>query len=359
MRKWLKGLSLATILAFNVSANDDILISAEEAAKLIGKPDVVFVTGDNKDVYELGHIKGSVEMYAHHLHHADITGHMHCAPLFMCPEEAEEYIGKHGIDNETLIIAYDDYRGPNATGVYAFFKSFGHDKIKILNGGRSAIKELDENQKVYDELQSKLKDINKALREAKRDKSEALISKLSLDKSTIESKMATLKPKLLIQTGKHSHIVKKDYDIDLNKIDYDYIAGKEELKKAVSDILEKGKENSEYMVIDTRGFTEIIGERKLDNVARGGHIPGSTLIEWKNFTDFDKRLSYKELEELQSVFDKYGVTKDKTIYAYCHVGAGRSTHIITALEMLGYPNVKVYTGSWDEWGNDMNLPIRR
>jgi hypothetical protein len=56
----------------------------------------------------------------------------------------------------------------------------------------------------------------------------------------------------------------------------------------------------------------------------------------------------------QKVYDNYGITKDKTIYAYCHVGAGRSSEHITALQLLGYKNVKVFTGSWDVWGNDMN-----
>lgn len=106
-------------------------------------------------------------------------------------------------------------------------------------------------------------------------------------------------------------------------------------------------------------MAEIIGENKLDNVARGGHVPGATFLEWSNITDFDNKLSFRKLEELQKTFDKYGIKKDQTIYAYCHVGAGRSTEIVVALRMLGYKNAKVYTGSWDEWGNDMNLPINR
>jgi len=141
-------------------------------------------------------------------------------------------------------------------------------------------------------------------------------------------------------------------------VNYNYIAGKDELRKAVEDLVQKGQKSS-FAIIDARGFEEIMGERKMDNVARGGHIPGATFIEWKNVTDMDKKLSFKELEKMQAVFEQNGITKDKTIYAYCHVGAGRSSHIITALELLGYPNVKVYTGSWDEWANDMNLPIRR
>ena len=156
MNKWLKGLALsATLVVTGAMAQNqhDFLISAEDAVKLLNKPNVVFVSGDSHDVYEAqGHIVGSVEMYAHHLHHADITGNMHCAPLFMCPPEAKEYIEKKGISNDTMVIAYDNFRGPNATGVYAYFRSWGHKNVKILDGGMNAIKRVDPNQKIYDDL---------------------------------------------------------------------------------------------------------------------------------------------------------------------------------------------------------------
>jgi thiosulfate/3-mercaptopyruvate sulfurtransferase len=97
----------------------------------------------------------------------------------------------------------------------------------------------------------------------------------------------------------------------------------------------------------------------MDNVARGGHVPGATFLEWKKISDLDRKLSFRKPEELKAVFDQYGITPDKTVYAYCQVGAGRSTEIITALKLLGYKNVKAYSGSWDEWGNDMNLPLKR
>ena len=340
---WLRVLVIsAMMLNWLYASQKDILISADEAVKLIGKEKVMFVTGDDEDIFKTGHIKGSVEMYAHHLHHSTITGKMECAPLFMCKEEAEIYIGSKGIDNETLVIAYDDFKGPNATGVYAFFKSFGHEKIKILNGGRAAMMAIDPEQKIYDAIKENIKS-------AKENKE--LLAKLNTELKAQEKK-------LLVQRGEGEKISPKKYTIDLNKVNYDYIAGKDEMLKAVEDILAKGQK-SNYAIIDSRGFEEIMGERKLDNAARGGHMPGAKFIEWKNVTDFEKKLSFQELSKIQKVFEQNGITKDKTIYAYCHVGAGRSSHIITALELLGYQNVKVYTGSWDEWANDMNLPIRR
>lgn len=294
-------------MAASALADNGITISAAQAKELYGKPNVVFVSGDNIDVYKAqGHIEGSMNMDAHHLHHSDLTGHMHCAPLYQCIDEAEKFIGSKGIDNDTMVIGFDDYKGPNGSGVWHFFKSYGHDKVRYVDGGLAQLKAA-------------------GLKVVKTD----------------EPKVA---PKV--------------YKIDPKKIRYDMIASKYDVLKAVNDI-EANKENAKYAIIDTRRFEEIIGTSKLDNVARGGHVPGSTLLEWVNFSDAKNKLSFIDKDAMQKILDSRGITKDKTIYTYCHVGTGRSSYIASILEILGYKNVKVYTGSWDEWGNDFNMPIRR
>lgn len=306
MKKLLASLCLFSSVAVVSLLADDITISAQEAKELFGKPGVVFVSGDNTDVYNLNHVEGSMNMDAHHLHHSDIVGDMHCAPLYMCPDEAEKFIGTKGIDNDTLVIAYDDFKGPNASGVWHYFKSFGHDKVKFVNGGIAQLR------------------------------------------------AAGVK----IVKGTEPKVAPKTYKIDPKKINTAMSVDKHEVLKAVHDI-EKNGDKSEYVIIDSRRIEEIMGTSKLDNVARGGHIPNAKFIEWTNFSDATKKLSYKTPEEMQAVLDKNGITKDKTIYTYCHVGAGRSSYIATVLQKLGYKNVKVYVGSWDEWGNDWNMPIRR
>jgi len=361
------SLSASTVLmAADGYKDNSILISAEEAVKLIGNPKVMFVSGDNEDIYKLGHIKGSVEMYAHHLHHSEIDGEMHCAPLYRCIDDAEEMIGKKGISNDMTVIAYDDFKGPNATGVYSFFDSYGHKNVKVLNGGRAAMMAVDPAQKEYDALNKALKaakktekDSKEALKKEGADKAalDTVIKKASEDAKVLQAKMAEVEKRLLVVKG--DEVVKaKKYKIDPKKIKWNVIADKNEVKHAMEDILKNGKK-SKYVIIDSRGIAEIVGERKMDNVARGGHVPGSTFIEWSQISDADKKLSFKSAAEIQKVYDAYGVTPDKTIYAYCHVGAGRSSEHITALQLLGYKNVKVFTGSWDVWGNDMNLPIKR
>jgi thiosulfate/3-mercaptopyruvate sulfurtransferase len=337
----------------------------------------MFVSGDSEDVYKLGHIKGSVEMYAHHLHHADRLGNLHCEPLFRCVDDAEEYIGSKGIDNDTMIIAYDDYKGPNATGVYHFFYSYGHKNVKILNGGRNAIMELDPNQAIYEEKRKEwkkakktAKKLKKALRKAKKAYKAEEITKEEYDALKAEEKAAkklskTLQAEVnefaennLLVTKGHEEVEAKEYHIDTSKIDTTHLATKAEVKHAVDDILAHG-DDSKYRIVDTRGMIEIIGQRKMDNVARGGHVPGAKLLEWKHISDADRKMSFKPAEGLEEAFAKFNITTDHTVYAYCQVGTGRSSEIITALQLLGAKDVKVFSGSWDAWGNDMNLPIKR
>ena len=374
MKRLIQALMVLALMA-GASFADKLTISAQEAYKLIGKPGVMFVSGDSETAFENGHIRGSVNMYAHHLHHSDIMGRMHCAPLFQCPKDAEHYIGAHGIDNDTMVIAYDNWRGPNATGVLAFFKSYGHKKVYVLDGGVDAIKALDPNQQKYNKIKAEARKIKKAYKKAKKAGDKAKYKELKAKYKELKAQMKALEPKLIVQRGikkvdlghghfaylppeKEAKITPKHYKIDPKNIDLSWVAGKNEVYQAVLDRLKNG-DKSKYVIIDTRSMIEIIGERKMDNVARGGHIPTAKFIEWKKITDFKRHKSFRTKEELEALFKKHGITKDKTIYAYCQVGTGRGSDIITALKLLGYPNAKVYSGSWDEWGNDMNLPIRR
>jgi len=319
---------------------EKILISAQDAINLIGSDNIMFVSGDSQDLYRLGHIKGSAQMYAYDLHQSDIMGKMSCPPLFTCSDKASNYIGSKGIDNNTLIIAYDSHNGINASGVYAYFKSYGHKNIRILNGGLNAIRKLDPNQKIYDSIYSELQNQDEAMQEE------------------IYSRLSDVEANLLVLKGEENNIAPKTYTINEDSLDYSRVAGKLAVKYAMQDILKNG-EKSNFIIIDSRTIEEIIGEKKVSNVVRGGHIPGAIFIEISHLYDSNNSLSFKNKQELADLFESYGVTKDKTIYAYCHVGSEKSSKIVTALEMLGYENAKIYTGSWNEWGNDLSLPIRR
>ena len=65
----------------------------------------------------------------------------------------------------------------------------------------------------------------------------------------------------------------------------------------------------------------------------------------------------KTKEELQEIYDGEGIQGDQVVFTLCQT-AVRATHSWFVLqELLGYETVKVYDGSWTEWGNRTDLPI--
>jgi thiosulfate/3-mercaptopyruvate sulfurtransferase len=102
-------------------------------------------------------------------------------------------------------------------------------------------------------------------------------------------------------------------------------------------------------ILDARSKEEFDG--KLVRAARGGHIPTSTNIDYTENISKDGTL--KNNEELSKL---YQISKDAEIVTYCQ-GAYRAANTFLALKKIGFTNVKVYLGSWGEWGNKPELPI--
>jgi thiosulfate/3-mercaptopyruvate sulfurtransferase len=105
-------------------------------------------------------------------------------------------------------------------------------------------------------------------------------------------------------------------------------------------------------ILDTRSDGEYLGTHV--RAARGGAIPGAIHIEWTN--NLDSTGKFKSNEELESMYQKAGITTDKEVIPYCQ-GGYRSAHSYVALRLLGFPKVRNYIGSWKEWGDRTDLPI--
>jgi len=123
------------------------------------------------------------------------------------------------------------------------------------------------------------------------------------------------------------------------KTNPDLIAGYEYIR----DNLEK------LVIIDARSSEEFTG--KMIRATRKGHIPNSINIDWTKNLAKDGTL--KKQEELSKL---YQIPKEKEIVTYCQ-GAYRAANSFLALKILGFENVKVYLGSWGEWGNRLELPV--
>jgi thiosulfate/3-mercaptopyruvate sulfurtransferase len=123
--------------------------------------------------------------------------------------------------------------------------------------------------------------------------------------------------------------------------------------RTTGDYVLEHYEDADVQLCDARSVKEYIGtDVRAD---RGGHIPGAINLDWVNTVQDDG--TFKPVEELTTLFEKAGFNREKQIITYCQTGV-RGAHVWFILrELLGYPNVRNYDGSWVEWGNDLKKPI--
>jgi thiosulfate/3-mercaptopyruvate sulfurtransferase len=91
---------------------------------------------------------------------------------------------------------------------------------------------------------------------------------------------------------------------------------------------------------------------------RDGHIPGAININFPENASPAEPHYWKSASELHDLYEKAGVTSDKTVIPYCTTGV-RSAVTFFTLTLLGYPHVSLYTGSWEEWSQHPELPVER
>jgi thiosulfate/3-mercaptopyruvate sulfurtransferase len=117
------------------------------------------------------------------------------------------------------------------------------------------------------------------------------------------------------------------------------------------------------LLLDGRSPEEYSGERVGGpggpdvGAVRYGRIPGARHLYFEELLDGNK--SFKPLPELMALFDARGTGPDRDIIAYCRM-SHRATVLYFALtQLLGMKNVKIYDGSWTEWGNLVGVPVER
>ncbi|MGI9567880.1 MAG: sulfurtransferase [Nitrosopumilus sp.] len=127
----------------------------------------------------------------------------------------------------------------------------------------------------------------------------------------------------------------------VGKINPELIAGLEYMQENLKDL----------KIIDARSDGEFNGT--VIRAAQLGHIPNSVNIDW-NF-NITKDGTFKNESELSQLYD---IPKDSEIVTYCQ-GAYRAANSFLVLKKLGFKKVRVYLGSWGEWGNKPELPVEK
>ncbi|PKY71153.1 sulfurtransferase [Brevibacterium ravenspurgense] len=274
-------------------AHPEALVSTAWVAENLNTPGVVIVESD-EDVllYETGHIPGAVKIDWHTELNDQVV-----RDYVQGPEFAEMMSAK-GISRDDTIVVYGDKSNWWAAYAMWVFKLFGHDDVRLMDGGRA--------------------------------KWEAEGREMTREKPQRE---------------------RTDYPV-VERNDAPIRALLPEVLEAIGQI----------PLIDVRSPQEYTGERTHmpdypeEGALRGGHIPTAHSVPWATAANEDG--TFKSADQLRKIYiDDLGLGKTDVAYAYCRIGE-RSSHTWFVLSyLLGFENVKNYDGSWTEWGNAMRVPI--
>lgn len=278
-------------------AHPEALVTTQWVADHANDPSIRILES-NEDVllWDTGHVPGSAKLDWH----ADLND-----PLerdYLEPEEFARLASRLGITPDTTVVFYGDKNNWWATYALWVFRLFGHDKVKVMDGGRK--KWEDEGRPLSTEAPD---------------------------------------------------ITPTNYPIP-TRDDSKIRAFREDVLKHLE---QKGK------LVDVRSPDEYKGlklhmpEYPQEGAIRGGHIPTAKSVPWARAVNPDTG-EFKSAEELRAIYEsEAGLQNGDDVIAYCRIGE-RSSHTWFVLSyLLGYDKVRNYDGSWTEWGNLVRAPIEK
>ncbi|MGF1570925.1 MAG: sulfurtransferase [Nodosilinea sp.] len=204
-------------------------------------------------------------------------------------------LSRSGITPDTTVVAYG--RDPGTGGwIFWLLTLFGHQNVRVLNGG---------------------------------------YQKWMAEGRPVATELSTYAP---------THYRAQPFNADLRV-----------QRKAVQAAIGQ----PESVILDVRTPGEYRGELFLMQPPQGderaGHIPGAVHLEHSLIVNQDG--TFKSADKLEALFKRSGVTADRVVFPYCAIG-GRSGFVWFVLTyLLGYPNVRNYDGSWNEWSRLPNTPV--
>ncbi|MBR8744532.1 sulfurtransferase [Nocardiopsis sp. MG754419] len=272
-------------------SRSDVLVDADWVEAHLDDANVVLVEVDeDTSAYDKGHIRGAVKIDWK----TDLQDPVRRD--FVDKTGFEKLLSAKGIGNDDQVILYGGNNNWFAAYAYWYFKLYGHDNVRLLDGGRKKW-ELDSRELVED------------------------VPERAATAYTAQEQDASIR------------------------------AFRDEVVEAIGtkDLVD---------VRSPDEFTgKLLAPAHLpqETSQRPGHIPTARNIPWAKTANEDG--TFKSADELRELYTEAGVDLDKDIIAYCRIGE-RSSHTWFALhEIVGLENVKNYDGSWTEYGSLVGVPV--
>ena len=111
--------------------------------------------------------------------------------------------------------------------------------------------------------------------------------------------------------------------------------------------------SAKTVILDVRSADEYTGNANPTNTKRVGHIPGAINMDFAS-TNLNADWTFKAIGDLKAAYEAKGITSGKEVITYCVGGLRAANSHFVLKYLLGYPNVKNYVGSWQEWGDRLD-----
>jgi len=273
-------------------AHPERLVTTGWLAENIGTPGLV-VLESNEDIllYDLEHVPGAVKIDWHTELNDPVMRD------YLNGEQFAALMAKKGVSRDDTVVIYGDKSNWWATYALWVFTLFGHEDVRILNGGRDLW--IAEGRELTKEI---------------------------------------------------PEISPTDYPV-VERNDEAIRAFKDDVLAHLGKPLVDVRSPEEYS-----GERTHMPAYPEEGALRGGHIPSAVSVPWAKAANEDG--TFKSLDELTALYrDEHGITGEEDVIAYCRIGE-RSSHTWFVLKyLMGIDNVRNYDGSWTEWGSAVRVPI--
>ncbi len=273
-------------------AHPERLVTTQWLEDKIGTPGLV-VLESNEDIllYDVGHVPGTVKIDWHtELNDSVMRDYLN-------GEQFAALMAKKGVSRDDTVVIYGDKSNWWATYALWVFTLFGHEDVRILNGGRDLW--IAEGRGLTKELPS---------------------------------------------------VTPTDYPV-IERNDEAIRAFKDDVIAHLGKPLVDVRSPEEYS-----GERTHMPAYPEEGALRGGHIPTAVSVPWAKAAN--ENGTFKSLDDLNALYrDENGITGEEDVIAYCRIGE-RSSHTWFVLKyLMGIDNVRNYDGSWTEWGSAVRVPI--